>query len=64
MGGARASDRRDRVLGLLPVIRADGFSFGNDTYTYGAFSEWLQQPAFSETARWEAQSPVTGIPCL
>ncbi len=52
------------VLGLLPVIHADGFSFSNDTYTYGAFSEWLQHRAFSETARWEAQSPVTGIPFL
>jgi hypothetical protein len=52
------------VLGLLPVIHADGFSFSNDTYTYAAFSEWLQHRAFSETARWEAQSPVTGIPFL
>ena len=52
------------VLGLLPVIHADGFSFGNDTYTYGAFSEWLQHRAFSEAARWEPQSPVTSIPFL
>ena len=52
------------VLGLLPVLSAGGFSFGNDTYTYGAFSEWLQNHGFSETARWEAQSPVTGIPWL
>jgi hypothetical protein len=52
------------VLGLLPVIHADGFSLSNDTYTYGAFSEWLQHRAYSETARWEAQSPVTGIPFL
>jgi hypothetical protein len=52
------------VLGLLPVIRAGGFSFGNDTYTYAAFSEWLQHHGFSESCRWEAQSPVTGIPRL
>jgi hypothetical protein len=52
------------VLGLLPVIHAGGFSFANDTYTYGAFSEWLQHRAFSETVRFEAQSPVTGIPFL
>jgi len=50
------------LLGLLPVLRADGFLFGNDTYTYCAFSEWLQGHGFSEPARSEAQSPVTGIP--
>ncbi len=52
------------VLALLPVVRAGGFSFGNDTYTYGAFSEWLQLHGYSEACRWEAQSPVTGIPAL
>ena len=52
------------VLGLLPVLHAGGFSFGNDTYTYGAFSEWLQHRAYSEAARFDAQSPVTGIPAL
>ena len=52
------------VLGLLPVLSAEGFLFGNDTYTYCAFSEWLQGHAFSEPARWETQSPVTGIPHL
>jgi HAMP domain-containing protein len=51
-------------LGLLPVLRASGFSFGNDTYTYCAFSEWLQQHAFSETCRSDPQSPVTAIPAL
>jgi hypothetical protein len=51
-------------LGLLPVVRAGGFAFGNDSYTYCAFSEWLQGHAFAEAARWEPQSPVTGIPAL
>jgi hypothetical protein len=50
------------ALGLLPVLAGGGFLFGNDTYTYGAFSEWLQGHAFSESVRSEAQSPVTGIP--
>lgn len=52
------------VLGLLPVTRSGGFSFGNDTYTYSAFSEWLQDHGFSEACRWQAQSPATGIPWL
>ena len=51
-------------LALLPVSRAGGFFFGNDTYTYGAFSEWLQLHGYSEAARWEAQSPVPAIPFL
>jgi hypothetical protein len=52
------------ALGLLPVSRAGGFAFGNDTYTYSAYSEWLQGHAFSEEARWDPMSPVTGIPAL
>jgi hypothetical protein len=52
------------VLALLPVLRASGFSFGNDTYTYCAFSEWLQEHGFSESCRSEPQSPVTAIPAL
>jgi hypothetical protein len=51
-------------LGLLPVALGGGFSFGNDTYTYSAFSEWLQGHAFAEEARWDPMSPVTGIPAL
>jgi hypothetical protein len=51
-------------LALLPVALGGGFSFGNDTYTYSAFSEWLQAHAFSEQARWDPMSPVTGIPAL
>ena len=52
------------ALALLPVTRGGGYSFGNDTYTYSAFAEWLQTHGFSEECRWEAQSPVTGIPAL
>ena len=52
------------TLALLPVTKDGGFSFGNDTYTYSAFSEWLQTHGYSETCRFEAQSPVTGIPAL
>lgn len=51
-------------LALLPVAIGGGFAFGNDTYTYSAFSEWLQGHAFSEEARWDPMSPVTGIPAL
>ena len=39
------------ALALLPVTKDGGFSFGNDAYTYSAFSEWLQTHAFSETCR-------------
>jgi hypothetical protein len=52
------------LLALLPLLRAGGYALGNDTYTYVAFSEWLQGHGFSEACRWEAQSPVTGIPAL
>jgi hypothetical protein len=52
------------LLALLPLALAGGFSFANDTYTYCAFSEWLQGLGYSQAARWEAQSPVTGIPRL
>ncbi len=52
------------LLALLPLARADGYAVGNDTYTYAAFSEWLQGHAFSEPCRPEVDSPVTGIPAL
>ena len=52
------------VVALLPVLRTNGFAIGNDTYTYCAFSEWLQHHAFSETCRLDPFSPVTGIPWL
>jgi hypothetical protein len=52
------------VTALLPVLRTSGFSIGNDTYTYCAFSEWLQRHGFSETCRLDPFSPVTGIPWL
>ena len=52
------------LLALLPLLRADGYAVGNDTYTYSAFSEWLQGHGFSEPCRPDVQSPVTGIPAL
>lgn len=52
------------VVSHLPVLRTGGFAIGNDTYTYSAFSEWLQRHGFSEAARWDPMSPVTGIPAL
>ncbi len=52
------------LLALLPIARADGYAVGNDTYTYAAFSEWLQGHGFSESCRADIQSPVTGIPAL
>ncbi|HYN01869.1 MAG TPA: hypothetical protein VE359_05460 [Vicinamibacteria bacterium] len=52
------------VVALLPVLRTSGFAIGNDTYTYCAFSEWLQHHGFSETCRLDPFSPVTGIPWL
>ena len=52
------------VVALLPVLRTNGFAIGNDTYTYCAFSEWLQRHAYSETCALDPFSPVTGIPWL
>ncbi len=52
------------VAALLPVLRTSGFAIGNDTYTYCAFSEWLQHHGFSEPCRLDPFSPVTGIPWL
>ena len=51
-------------VALLPVLRTNGFALGNDTYTYCAFSEWLQHHGFSEPCRLDPFSPVTGIPWL
>ena len=39
------------LVAHLPVIRTGGFAIGNDTYTYSAFSEWLQRHGFSEAWR-------------
>ena len=52
------------IVALLPVLRTNGFSIGNDTYTYCAFAEWLQHHGFSETCRQDPFSPVTAIPAL
>jgi hypothetical protein len=52
------------VAALLPVLRTNGYLIGNDTFTYCAFSEWLQRHGFAETARPVPQSPVNGIPWL
>ncbi len=52
------------VVSLLPVLRTGGFSIGNDTYTYCAFSEWLQTHGFGTPCPWDPASPVTTIPWL
>ena len=52
------------LVAHLPVIRTGGFAIGNDTYTYSAFSEWLQPHGFSEAVALDPFSPVTGIPWL
>ena len=52
------------LVALLPVLRTNGFASGNDTYTYCAFSEWLQEHGFGTPCLWDARSPVTYIPWL
>ncbi len=52
------------VVALLPVLRTNGFSIGNDTYTYCAYAEWLQQHGFREQAHLDPTSPVASIPWL
>ena len=52
------------LVAHLPVLRTDGFAIGNDTYTYSAFSEWLQRHGYSEACRLDPFSPVNDIPCL
>jgi len=52
------------LVAQLPVLRTGGFAIGNDTYTYSAFSEWLQRHGFSEAVALDPFSPVTGIPWL
>ena len=52
------------LVAHLPVARTGGFAIGNDTYTYSAFSEWLQRHGFSEAVALDPFSPVTGIPWL
>ena len=52
------------VVALLPVLRTQGYSIGNDTFTYCAYAEWLQRNGFGTACRWEADSPVTYFPWL
>ena len=52
------------AVALLPVLRTGGFSIGNDTFTYCAFSDWLQTHGFGTSAEWDPASPVTSIPWL
>ena len=52
------------LVALLPVLRTGGYSIGNDTVTYCAFSEWLQRNAFATSCPWEVDSPVTYFPWL
>lgn len=52
------------VFALLPVLRTNGYSIGNDTYTYSAYSEWLQLHGFGEVCPNDLESPVTTIPRL
>jgi hypothetical protein len=42
------------LVALLPLLRTNGFASGNDTYTYCAFSEWLQGHGFG--------TPCPGMP--
>jgi len=46
---------------LLPLLLAGGYDAGNDTYTYCAFSEWLQGHGFGEPATADPASPVTAL---
>jgi hypothetical protein len=50
------------ALALLPILRASGYHVANDTYTYCAFSEWLQDHAFGVRASYDPGSPVSAIP--
>ena len=52
------------VFALLPVLRTNGYAIGNDTYTYCAYSEWLQLHGFGEVCANAPESPVAGIPRL
>ncbi len=49
---------------LLPALRTNGYAIGNDTYTYCAYSEWLQGHGFGEECPYDPESPVTSIPRL
>jgi hypothetical protein len=51
-------------LALLPLLRGSGYNILNDTYTYCAFSEWLQGHAFGIATHYDAASPVSAIPVL
>ena len=47
------------TMALLPVLRANGFSVGNDTITYCSFADWFLRNAFSTPAGPDALQPVT-----
>jgi hypothetical protein len=50
------------VLALLPLLRTNGYDILNDTYTYSAFSEWLQGHAFGIPELNHAAAPIPAIP--
>lgn len=52
------------TVSLFPVLRTDGLAINNDTFTYCAFSQWLQGNGFGTRTKFEPASPLTYFPAL
>lgn len=52
------------VVGLLPVLRNGSFATANDSLTYCAFAQWLQDHSFGTPTVWRADEPIAFYPTL
>ncbi|HEY6553755.1 MAG TPA: hypothetical protein VI669_10375 [Vicinamibacteria bacterium] len=52
------------LFGLLPVLRTGSFATANDTLTYSAFAQWLQDHPYGTPIAWRADEPIAFYPAL
>ncbi len=52
------------LVGLLPVLRNGSFATANDSLTYCAFAQWLQDHSFGTPTVWRADEPIAFYPTL
>jgi hypothetical protein len=52
------------LVGLLPVLRKGSFATANDSLTYCAFAQWLQDHSFGTPLAWRADEPIAFYPTL
>jgi hypothetical protein len=52
------------LVGLLPVLRKGSFATDNDSLTYCAFAQWLQDHSYGAATAWRADEPLAFYPTL